>query len=173
MLLTKTQCGKTVCGLSGLTDHNRQCMRIQNWITITEFRCKLYTHRNPCHILDHILRCHTYMIGGSAGNDINLGNIPDFFLCKSNLCKIDPVIPQDRIQSVLDCLRLLMDLFHHEMLKTGLLCCLCVPVDYLQFFLDLFTVQIIECNLALMHTGHLHIPYIINISCIFQDCRNI
>ena len=29
------------------------------------------------------------MIGGSAGNDINLGNIPDFFLCKSNLCEIE------------------------------------------------------------------------------------
>ena len=80
MILTQSQCCKAVCGLSGLTDHDRQCMRIQDRITITEFRRKFHTNRNSCHIFDHILCSHSYMIRRATGNDINLGNIFDLIL---------------------------------------------------------------------------------------------
>ena len=66
-----------------------------------------------------------------------------------------------------------MDLFHHEMLKSSLFRCFCIPLDRLQLFLNLVSVQIIKCNLSFSYAGHLKISDVIHISCIFQNSRNI
>ena len=113
------------------------------------------------------------MICGAAGNDIDLADIPDRILIQSNLGKINFSIFYNRIDCIRNCLRLLMDLFHHEMFKSGLLCCFRIPLDRLEFLLDLFSIQIVKGDLSLFHMSHLLISNIINISCIFQDCRNI
>ena len=59
------------------------------------------------------------------------------------------------------------------MLKSCFLSSLCIPFDRLGFFLDLISIQVIESDLSLSHTGHFQVSDIINISGIFQDCRNI
>ena len=66
-----------------------------------------------------------------------------------------------------------MDLLHHEVLIAGLLRCLCIPVDRLWRLFDLIAVQIKKYDLALADTRHFQIPDIINVSCVFQYCRNI
>ena len=66
-----------------------------------------------------------------------------------------------------------MDLFHHEMLESSFFCCFCIPVDHFHLLLDFFPIKVVESNLTLTYTGHLHIADIINISGIFQDSRNI
>ena len=113
------------------------------------------------------------MISRTAGNDIDLADVLDFLITEPNLLQIDLIIFYYRIQSICNSLRLLMDLFHHEMFKPCLLSSLCIPLNDLRLFLDLLTIQIIESDLTLSHTGHLKITDIINSSCIFQDCRNI
>ena len=169
----KAQCRKAVCGLTGLADDHCQSLLIQNRITITELRCKLYTNRYTYHIFKHILCCHAYMISRSAGNDIYLADLLNFFIGKSYLRKINLSVFNYGIQGISDCFWLLMDFFHHEMLETCFFGCLCIPINCLHFFLDFFAVQIVESDLTFADTGHLQVADIIHISCIFQNCRNI
>ena len=66
-----------------------------------------------------------------------------------------------------------MYLFHHEMLKTCFLCCLCIPINLLRLFLNLITVKIVESNLTGSKSSDFKISYIINISRIAEYSRNI
>ena len=113
------------------------------------------------------------MICRTTCNNVDLINVLNVFVCKSDFRKIDLTFFYNRIQSILNCFWLLMDLFHHEMLEAGLFCCFCIPLNRFHLFLDLFAIQIVECNLALADTSHLQVADIIYISCIFQDSRNV
>ena len=66
-----------------------------------------------------------------------------------------------------------MDLFHHKMLKTSFFSCFCIPVNSFHFFLDLFSVQIVEGNFLFADLCHLQVANIVYISCIFQNSRHI
>ena len=162
-----------ICCLSGLADHDHQSILHQRHLSITELRCKLYTNRNLCQLLNHILRLNSYMPCRTTRHNINLAVLLDLFLCNINIRKIDHSVFYNRIQCITDCFRLLIDLFHHEMLKTSLLCCLCIPFDLCCLFLDLITVQIIEMSFSRNKLRKLKVSDIVYISCIFQDCRYI
>ena len=113
------------------------------------------------------------MICRTTCDNINLVNVLNIFICKSDFRKIDLSVFHNRTQSVLNCFRLLVDLFHHEMLETGFFCCFCIPLDCFHLFLDFFAIQVIECDLTFTNAGHLQVADIIYISCIFQNSRNI
>ena len=66
-----------------------------------------------------------------------------------------------------------MNLLHHEMLIATLFGSFCIPFDRNQIFLDLIAIQIVKCCLTISQTTKFHIPNVINISCIFQNSRNI
>ena len=70
-------------------------------------------------------------------------------------------------------LGLLMNFLEHKVLITALFGCLCVPFDLCERLLDLLTVDIIEGNAALYKLCDLHIAYIVNISCVLENCRYI
>ena len=173
VFFAETQCCKTVCSLTGLADNDCQRFRIQNRISVTEFGCQLNTNRNTNHIFKYILCSHSHMICRTTCDNINLVNVLNIFICKSDFRKIDLSVFHNRTQSVLNCFRLLVDLFHHEMLETGFFCCFCIPLDCFHLFLDFFTIQVIECDLTFTNAGHLQVSDIIYISCIFQNSRNI
>ena len=173
LLLTFPKRSQTVRSLTGLTDDHCQAVRIQKRLPVTELRSKLHTHRKTCQILDHILCSHSHMICRTTCNNINLVNVLNIFICKSDFRKIDLSVFHNRTQSVLNCFRLLMDLLHHEMLKTGFLRRLCIPLNDLRLLLDLLTIQIVKSDLTRFYTCQLQISDIINISCILQDRRNI
>lgn len=61
LFFCKAQCCQCVCCFTGLADNNHQRLLIDRHFTITEFRCQLHTHRDICHIFQHILSCHTNM----------------------------------------------------------------------------------------------------------------
>ena len=113
------------------------------------------------------------MVSRAAGHDINLADAADPIIIQTDLRQIQPALPDNRVQCICNCFRLLMDLLHHEMLKTGFLRCLRIPLDDLRLLLDLLTIQIVESDLTRFHTCQLQISDIINISCILQDRRNI
>ena len=50
-----------------------------------------------------------------------------------------------------------MDLLHHEMLKTGFLRCLCIPLNDLRLLLDLLTIQIVKSDLTRFYTCQVYI----------------
>ena len=66
-----------------------------------------------------------------------------------------------------------MDLLHHEMLKTALFRCLCIPLNFRCLLLDLVTIEIIKMRFTRSQLCKLKVADIINIAGIFQDCRNI
>ena len=173
LLLTFPKRSQTVRSLTGLTDDHCQAVRIQKWLPVTELRSKLHTHRKTCKILDHILCSHSHMVSRAAGHDINLADAADPLIIQTDLCQIQLVLPDNGIQCICDCFRLLMDLLHHEMLKTGFLRCLCIPLNDLRLLLDLLAIQIVKSDLTRFYTCQLQISDIINISCILQDRRNI
>ena len=66
-----------------------------------------------------------------------------------------------------------MDLLHHKMLKTGFLRCFGIPLDLSCFFFNLIAIKIIKMCLSRSQFCELQISNIINISGIFENCRNI
>ena len=66
-----------------------------------------------------------------------------------------------------------MNLLHHEVLKSSLLGCFSVPLDFRQFFFDLFTVNVKELNITAAKPSDLQIVDVINITRIFEDGRHV
>ena len=113
------------------------------------------------------------MVSGTAGNDIHLADLLNFFVGKSDFRKIDLSVFEYGIKCISDCFWLLMDFFHHEMLESGFFGCFCIPFDRLHFFLDFFAIKIVESDLTLADASHLQVADIVNISCVFQNRRNV
>ena len=123
VLLCFAECCQTVCCLTGLTDNDHKSVWIQDRVSVTEFRCKFYTYRNSGQVFNYILSCHSYMVRRAAGYNIDLADFADILFCKTYFCKINVIVFEYRIQSIMDCFRLFMNLFHHKVLKSGFLCC--------------------------------------------------
>ena len=87
--------------------------------------------------------------------------------------EINSSVLNDRIYSILDNLRLFVNFFEHEMLISAFFGSLCIPLYLNKLFFDLFTVNIIENSIALFKFCNFHIAYVINVSGIFQNSRNI
>ena len=109
----------------------------------------------------------------TTGYNINLFKALDLIFGNSHCFEVNPAIFDHRIQGILNCFRLLMDLFHHEMFKTGLFCRFCIPFDFRSLLLDFIPVQVIEMSFSRSQLCKLKVAYIIHISGIFQDSRDI
>ena len=59
------------------------------------------------------------------------------------------------------------------MLITALFSSFGIPLYLGELFLDLITVDVVECSLALFKPSYLHITDIVNVSCIFEYCGNV
>ena len=109
----------------------------------------------------------------TAGYDIYLSEPFDLLIGKSHFRKIDLLVFDIFTQRCFHHLRLLVDLFHHEMLKAALFRCFRIPLDLGDLFLDLVTVQVVECHLSGADPGHLQVADIVYFSGMVQDRRYI
>ena len=113
------------------------------------------------------------MVCRSTGHNINLADIPDRFFIHSHTGKVNLSIFYNRIDGIGNRFRLLVDFFHHKVLISSLFSSFCIPINLLWFFFNFFAIQIVKGDLSPFHMSHLQISNIINISCIFQNRRNI
>ena len=134
-LLTFTKRCQTVCCLTGLTDDHCQAVGDPEPACGNGIPKPSSTRTGILsQILDHILCSHSYMVSRAAGHDIDLAGcfrMPLFIQTNLTSDQSCPsLITEFSVSS--NCFRLLMDLFHHEMLITGFLRCLCIPLNDLQ-----------------------------------------
>ena len=169
----KSQCSQCICCLARLADNDYQCFLIERHLPITELRCEFHTHWDIRYIFQHILSSHANMPCGTAGNDIDLLKVLDFILSDFHAGQVDSTVLDDRVQGILNCFRLLMDLFHHEMLKAALFRRLCVPLNFRSLLLDFITVQIVEVSFTRNEPCELKISDVVHIASVFQNCRDI
>ena len=109
----------------------------------------------------------------TAGNNINLLKVLDLLFGDFHTGQVDSSIFDHRIQGVLDSFRLLMDFFHHEMLKAAFFGSLGIPLDFSGLLLDLIAVQVIEMRLTRRQLCKLKVADVIHIASVFQNCRDI
>ena len=172
-LLGLAQGGQRIRCLTGLTDDNDQCIVAQDRIAVTEFASQFHADGNTGKILDHILKSNPDMVGTAAGNDIDIAEITDLLFCQGNILQADFSVLDDGVDGILDSLGLLVDLLHHEMLKTALFGSFRIPLDLGQFLGDLFLIQIIELCGACSESADLVVADIIDVSGVAQDRGNI
>ena len=172
-LLGKAKSSQTVRSLTGLgNDHNHGIL-CQDWIAVTELRSHIHLNRNSCHGLDHIFANHSNVISGTAGNNVNSLKRSQLLIGKACLRQIHMSVFHISTNSILNCLRLLMDLFEHKVLISAFFCCCRIPLDLHNILLDLLAVDIIEMDLITGKLCNLKIANIINSSCLIQNSRNI
>ena len=109
----------------------------------------------------------------TAGYYIDLLIFVQILITDLHLLKINPAVFYNGIERIPDSFWLLMDLFHHKMLKSCLLCSLCIPFDLGCLLLNLITIQIVKGDRTICHTCHFQIANIIDSTCVFKNCRNI
>ena len=109
----------------------------------------------------------------TTGYYIDLLIFVQILITDLHLLKIDPAVFYNGIECIPDSFWLLMDLFHHKMLKSCLLCSLCIPFDLGCLLLNLITIQIIKMRFSWCQFRKLQIADIVYISGVFQDCRHI
>ena len=76
----ESQCSQCICCLARLADNDYKCLLIERHLPITELGCKLHTHRDICHIFQHILSSHAHMPCRATGNNIDLLKVFNFVL---------------------------------------------------------------------------------------------
>ena len=173
LFFCKTQCCQCVRRLTRLANNDHQCLLIERHLTVAELRGKFHTHRDICHIFQHILSSHAHMPCRTTSNNINLLEILNLIFGNLHAGQIDNSVLDYGIKSILDSFRLLMDLFHHEMLKAALFSRFCIPLDLGGLLFDFITIQVIEMSLTRNKFCKLKVSNIIHIASVFQDCRNI
>ena len=173
LLFCKTQCCQCIRCLTRLANNDHQCLLIERHLTVAEFRCKFHTYRNVCHIFQHILSSHANVPCRTAGYNIYLLEVLDFVLNDLHARQVYNAILDYRIKGILNSLRLLMNLFHHEMLKAALFSRFCIPLNLGGLLFDFITIKIIKMSLTRSQFCKLKIADVIYITSIFQNRRDI
>lgn len=94
----------------------------------------------------------------TAGYNVNLLEALDLILSDFHTGQVDLSILDNRVQSILHSFRLLMDLFHHEMLEPSLFCGFCIPFDLRGLLLDLVSIQVIEVSFSRSRFANSRLP---------------
>ena len=113
------------------------------------------------------------MIGAAAGDNVDIADIPDLFICERNTLEGDLSVFDDGIIGILDRFGLLVNLLHHKMLETALFSGFRVPLDLGQFLFDLFLVNVVEGDLACGNLCNFTVADVIDIAGIAKDRRNV
>ena len=109
----------------------------------------------------------------ATGNNIDLLKVFNFVLGDLHTGQVDSAVLDHRVKGILNSFRLLMDFFHHEMLKAAFFSCFCIPLDFSGLLLDLISIEIIKMSLAWNKFCKLKVTNIIYIASVFQNCRDI
>ena len=116
--------GKRVGRLAALRNRDRQRPLRHHGVAVTELARKLELHRHPRERLNRVTRHHARVIRGAAGDDDDAIDVAQEGRLQVELRNLDHVGPGSNPTSerVDDAVRLLMDLFEHEVLVALLLC---------------------------------------------------
>ena len=173
LFFCKTQCCQCIRCLTRLANNDHQCLLIEWHFTIAELRCEFHTHRDICYIFQHILSSHAHMPCRATGNNIDLLKIFNFVLGDLHTGQVDSAVLDHRVKGILNSFRLLMDFFHHEMLKAAFFGCFCIPLDLGGLLLNFITVQVIEMSFTRSQFCELKVANVIHVASVFQNCRDI
>ena len=113
------------------------------------------------------------MIGRAAADEKDLPKTADILLGQAGIFQRKPPVLQQRAQSTLHGLRLLVDLFHHEVLIAALFRGFRVPQDFHRLLFDFVPVQVVEGNALGAEPGQFQVAHIINGAGVFQNGRHI
>ena len=113
------------------------------------------------------------MVCGTAGNDKDFADRADLLIGHAEFFDHNITVLNTRRQGIFYGFWLLMHLFQHEMLIAAFFCRIHIPVDVGCLFLQLLLVDIVEVKAIAGQFHDLLIFQIIDVSCIFQDSRNI
>ena len=113
------------------------------------------------------------MVCGTAGNDKDFADRADLLIGHAEFFDHNITVLNTRRQGIFYGFWLLMHLFQHEMLIAAFFCRIHIPVDVGCLFLQLLLVNIVEVKAIAGQFHDLLIFQKIDISCIFQDSRNV
>ena len=70
-------------------------------------------------------------------------------------------------------LRLLINFFQHEVLKTAFFSCFCIPIDFKNFFADRHAIDILYPDSILRYSCYFAVIHYVSAACFSNYCRNI
>ncbi len=112
-----------VHGLPGLGDRDDQGVPVDHGVAVAELVGELHLHRDPGPPLDGVLGDRPGIRSRAAGDDHDLGDLPQLVLADAHLVEHQrSVLVGAAQQRVADGVRLLVDLLLHEGLEATLLC---------------------------------------------------
>ena len=140
--------GQSVRGFAGLADANRQRFGIDDRVAIAEFAAVIHFDGNFREPLDHELAGLPGVPAGAAGDDLDVGESPEFLLGDVHLVEEDfgGIERHAGEQGVPDGAGLLKDFLLHEMLEAALFRHDGVPGDMLHGALDGVAVEIHDAD---------------------------
>ena len=160
--------------LTGLADDDREGIRGDRASAVPELGSDFHADRDAGQVLEHILGDHADVVGGAAADDEDVVDRLDVLRGQAGRGEIDLVlVVRDGVDGILHCLRLFVDLLHHEVLKAAAFGCLSIPGDLGQRLDERLAVDVVELDAALLQAGHLHIIDVINFSGMVQDGRDV
>ena len=113
------------------------------------------------------------MIGGTAGHDMDLFDLQEFFVRHAQFLDHDLVLPDPRAGGIRYCLGLLIHFFEHEMLVSGLFRRFRIPVDGNGLLFQFLRVHVVNMEAFRRQAHDLLIFNISHGSGITQDSGNV
>ena len=147
-----------VQGLPGLADGNDQGVLIHQRPAVAEFRGQRHLHRAAEQTLPGVFPHHSRMIGGAAGNHVDVGDAFDVVFRQADVVQHHTALPDTGENGFLQGLRLFQNLLEHEVGEAALLGGGRVPVDAAVLLLQ--GVQLIVEHIHTLRRQHGDLPVI-------------
>ena len=173
LFFCKAESRKSISRLTRLADDDHERIFRQNRITVAELACQIYLNRDSCQLFEDVFCCHTGVVCGTAGNDKDFADRADFLIGHAEFFDHNITVFNTRSQRIFYGFWLLMHFFQHEMLIAAFFCRIHIPVDVGCLFLQLLLVDVVEMKAIAGQFHDLLIFQVIDVSCIFQDSRDI
>ncbi|MNM63943.1 hypothetical protein D3C81_753190 [compost metagenome] len=170
-----TQRRQCIRRFTGLADHDHERLWRDQRRAITIFRGNVVHHRNAHQLFDRRPADQTGIISRTAGDDMNRGQAADFFVrqfkaWKHNLPSTFVDASQHRVAVSL---RLLVDLFQHEMIETAFFRGHGVPIDTNHFPRNKVPFDRHQFDSILRQYRHFTVIQNIHVPRIIQQSRNV
>ena len=146
LFLCQSEGGNRIRGLSGLGNHDHHTAFLQLGVPVAEFACHIAFYRNVGQVFNHIFGDQTHMIGRTAGDKIESGDLFQLLPVQSAFGEVNLPFFHIGRQRILDRLRLLVDFLEHVMLIAAFFRRFRVPLDLYRLLADFFPIDIVEVD---------------------------
>ena len=174
-LLGFAESGERICSFAGLADGNDESTRLDNRVSVAEFRSVFDFDRDASQVFDHVFTDHACIVARAAGGDDDAVDVSEFLDVRVEASELCVAFggEQTTAHGIAQYFGLFENFLEHEVRESALGDCIGVEFHVLDFALHFVAAHVHDGIAAILDLDNVVVIEVNDFLCVVDDGRNV